>query len=249
MATTLTQQEQAILRYELDDEDIKEQLHYKGMMISAGNAFVAGHRNSRSEEGQFEPSLILKEREPVCSYFQEYLYFLNYKKDLCIFKQEKVDNCGFYALDIRGKCEYQLEGCVNMMEAQAIIEWLKTGPYATRTKEVLLVTPFVTQKRILSALLHSHQMSCEVATFYNLKDKLWDAIVFCPVLTQENPRPFAFDQGDNWIYSLIVRVKEALWVIGDLRILDPKMHSPSGCLAKVIHVNNNEQVADSTELA
>lgn len=249
IATTLSQQEQAILRFGLDDEDIKEQLHYKGMMISAGNAFITGQRNSRIEEEQFEPTLILKERESVCSYFEEYLYFLNYKKDLCIFKQEKVNNCGFYALDIRGKCEYQLEGCVNMMEAQAVIEWLRTGPYATKTKEVLIVTPFVTQKRILISLLHSHQINCEVSTFYNLKDKLWQTIVFCPVLTQENPRPFAFDQGDNWIYSLIIRAKEALWVIGDLRILDPKMHSPSGCLAKVIHVNNNEQVADLVELA
>ncbi len=250
MATTLVQQEQRVVKSQLDDDEIIEQLHYKGMMISAGNAFQVALRNTHlQEEGNFVPVLSLTERK-VYPLFQDFLYFLNYKKDLPGLKQGQIEApSAFYTLDVKGKCEYQLDGCVNLLEAQAIIDWLKSGPYANKSKGVIVVTSFVAQKQLLKALLSQHQLHCEVSTFYQLAATSWDCVVFSPVYTIEEPRPFVFDQGDNWIYSLIVRAVETFWLIGDLRVFDPKMHSPSGCLAKVISMNHSEETADSVDLA
>ena len=129
---------------------------------------------------------------------------------------------------VKGECVKQHPGFYNPQEAKAIVYWLKENPQA----KAVVVTPFAAQQKYLQAFCEAHQVQCEIYTFHHLPFKQWPYVIFSPVLTHQQDRPFIFDQGEAYFYSMLTRALECFVIVGDDLIFDPKMHSPSGKIAK-----------------
>lgn len=209
-------EEWALKAYGLEEEETIEQLQYKGMLLGTGNAFSVALANSS---------------------YQQLLDHGMYSSVLSLDGQMKPD-LKYHSVLVEGESEPSENMRINQKEAAAIAAWLSKD--LPLLDETAIVTPFQSQKE---AILHELQLcniSCEVLTFYELKEKQWQNIIFSPVYTHKDKRPFVFDQGDHLLYSLIIRAIENLWVIGDLTIFDLKTHSPSGHLAKLLFAKKHE---------
>lgn len=204
----------------LGDEEIIEQLQYKGMLASTGNAFSVALSNSSYqqllEHGINSASLLLSENDHQPMHY--------------------------HCLQINGASESKGNALINEGEATAIVNWLVTGPLSTALHNTLVVTTFPSQKELIEQQLQAKSLTCDVMTCCELPDKQWQNVVFSPVYTSKDQRPFIFDQGDHLFYSIIARAKNNLWIVGDLGIFDSKMHSPSGNLAKRLFAKNEEEI-------
>jgi hypothetical protein len=147
-----------------------------------------------------------------------------------------------HALNEPGESKSAGNALINEQEATKIATWLKTDILSKELSQTAIITPFIMQKELIVAKLKAQNIYCEVLTFCELTEKQWSNIVFSPVYTQKDQRPFIFDQGEQLLYSITIRALHHLWVIGDLSIFDPKMHSPSGNLAKLLFEKEREQV-------
>lgn len=189
------------------DEETIEQLHYKGMLQSAGNAFTVALANnayqSMTEYGMWASTLAL----PVVPQTLSYLL-----------------------VPVCGKSELQTQGLCNPIEAKAISD----GLLKNKSTSTAIITPFYAQKVLLETYLAAAQIECVVFTLDALPHQTWDHIIFSPVYTHADRRPFIFDQGDHYFYSMRARAHKTFTIIGDSAIFDPKMHSPSGNIAKMI---------------
>lgn len=202
-------EEWALQKYALSDEEIVEQLHYKGMLLGTGNAFSVALINSTYHQW-FDESLTSS------------AFSLN--------TQNEDQKLQYHGVMVEGQSEQKANMLINKPEAIAIVSWI--NEHLSSTNDTVIVTPFQAQKEILLHLLQAEKLTCEVFTFYELADKHWQNIIFSPVYTHQDKRPFLFDQGDHLFYSMVKRAIDHLWIIGDLKIFDPKTHSPSGHIAK-----------------
>ncbi|MBI2790439.1 MAG: hypothetical protein HYX61_00660 [Gammaproteobacteria bacterium] len=211
--------------YGFDDEECIEQLQYKGMLASTGNAFSVALSNSSYqqllEHGINSANLSLSEND------HQPLHY--------------------HCLQVGGASEPKGNALINQDEATAIVNWLVTGPLITALHNTLIVTPFPSQKELIEQQLQAKSLTCDVMTCCELPDKQWQNVVFSPVYTSKDQRPFIFDQGDHLLYAIITRAKNNLWIVGDLGIFDSKMHSPSGNLAKRLFAVEKERVAEISE--
>jgi hypothetical protein len=209
----------------LNDEECIEQLQYKGMLASTGNAFsVALSNNSYQqflEHGINSSNLSLSDNDHQPQYY--------------------------HCLQVSGTSEPKGNALINEGEATAIADWLTTGPLSAVLHNTLIVTPFPSQKELIEQQLEAKSLTCDVMTCCELPNKQWQNVVFSPVYTQKDQRPFIFDQGEHLLYSVIARAKNNLWIMGDLGIFDPKMHSPSGNLAKRLFAVEKERAAEISE--
>jgi hypothetical protein len=191
-------EEEAVLeQFQLQDDEVIEQLHYKGMLAGSGNAFRVALVHAGIEHQSVNAPIPLLGK-----------------------------------LMVAGVSERQDKGLQNSIEVHQIINWLLTGPLAHDHANTIVVTSFNAQKKLLRHLLAEAGIGCNVFTFYELPETSVDNVIFSPVYTHLDRRPFLFDQGYSYFNSLFHRVNKILWIIGDLQIFDPKMHSPSGLLAK-----------------
>ncbi len=213
-------EEWELARYELTEEEIIEELQYKGMLLSNGTAFRVALANSAYQEiydhGVQVAGLSIDTESPELEY---------------------------HGMTAIGDSRYQGKELVNESQAQIIVQWLTTGPLAKAHEQTAILTPFGAQKEFLLQKLKDKSISCEVLTFDELTGKRWHHVIFSPVYTAQNQRPFVFDQGENMIYSLQRRATQSVWVIGDLSIFDERMHSPSGNLAKKLFAKVEQVVA------
>lgn len=202
-------EESALAGYQLEDDEVIEQLHYKGLLLSVGNAFtVALTNNSRQ----------------ACEY-GAYLSTL---------KIEKMSAPTVALTHVAGKSEQSAGSMMNVAEVSAIVHWLKTGPVAHEQAQIMVITPFCAQKELLISSFKAEGIMCPVHLLDELSTKEWTQVVFSPVYTATDRRPFMFDQGEHFLYSALARAKKGFWILGDSRIFDAKMHSPSGKLAKLL---------------
>ncbi|MGD9592465.1 MAG: AAA domain-containing protein [Candidatus Berkiella sp.] len=204
-----TPEEWELATFNLNDEITVEQLQYKGMMLSTGNVFNVALSNSAYQEiydhGVQIASLSLSYEEQALQY---------------------------HSMSMVSKSGIKNNQYVNEAQAEFIVQKLLTGELAKAHDITAIITPFVSQKELIERHLKAKEIDCEVYTFDNLPFKQWQNIIFSPVYSAKDQRPFVFDQGENMLYSLKRRAINHLWVIGDLDIFDARMHSPSGNLAK-----------------
>ncbi|MBN9287483.1 MAG: hypothetical protein BGO43_02005 [Gammaproteobacteria bacterium 39-13] len=206
-------QEWALKKYELDEEETIEQLQFKGMLLGTGNAFSVALANST---------------------YQQLLDHGMYSSTLSLHAEVGTATClNYHGEMVQGQSASKGNMRINSQEASAIATLLSKGSLVLET--TVVVTPFQAQKDIILQELKTKNLSCEVLTFYELYDKQWTHVIFSPVYTSKDQRPFIFDQGDHFLYSIIARATENFWVVGDLTIFDAKTHSPSGHLARVLH--------------
>ncbi len=202
----------------LDDEEMIEQLQYKGLLPSTGNAFSVALANSA---------------------YQQFLDHGITANKLSLMSDE-APTLEYHAINVVSESEQKGNALINEAQAKFIADWLTTGPLNKSLAETAIITPFPSQKETIKDYLVTHHLQCEVMTFFELDHKQWTNVIFCPVYTSKDQRPFVFDQGDYLLYSLFIRATKNVWVIGDLSIFDPKMHSPSGNLAKVLFEKRDE---------
>lgn len=227
-------EERALAKHHLDDEETIEQMHYKGMLIGTGNALTVALANTRApilalDAGLYHPQIAdyLGERqfEPL--------------------SQANPDE-GMHFLNIAGSVEKEGLLQSNELEAHTIVHWILNGPFKTKQHQIQIFTPFAAQQQFIQQQLQLAGLHCPVYDFAHLPNQVKEVVIFSPVYTQSCRRPFVFDRGEHHFYRMIARARRAFWVIGDKRIFDPKMHSPSGQLAKRLFsqsgvVSNNPQ--------
>lgn len=216
-------EERALAKHQLQDEDIIEQMHYKGMLQSIGNAFQVALANSNVISCQL-PSRIL--------YHPAINQVLRINKKTLQVTEKFNEGDGLHLLDKPGNCEKQGNEFVNELQAAAIVDWLLQGPLRARLADIQIMTPFNLQQQVLLAKLQAAGIACPVYDFQNLPSRVCDYVIFSPVMTLGMQRPFLFDRGEQHFYRMMVRASRGFWIVGDKRIFDPKTHSPSGQIAK-----------------
>lgn len=200
----------------LHEEETVEQLCCKQMLIASGNAFTVALSNSSYKEKQ--------DFDIFCATLALPAYSVE----------------TFEFIDIAGESEVRGQEYVNKLEAEKVVHWLQTGALRHAHPACVVVTPFQAQKRLILQLLEKADVLCPVHTFEDFPFLQWEQVVFSPVYTVKNARPYLFDQGEHFLHSVMMRAKKCFWVIGDKRIFNVTTHSPSGWLAKRLfaHVKN-----------
>lgn len=124
----------------------------------------------------------------------------------------------------------------NQDEAIAIAEWLANYyPTLEASDSIAILTPFAAQKACIEAQLSNQKLSrIPVLTFESLAHHFYDRIIFSPTYTSFDPKPLCFDQGAQWLHVAVQHALKSFWVFGDPAIFDPKTHSPSGYLGKLL---------------
>ncbi|MBS0289414.1 MAG: DNA2/NAM7 family helicase [Proteobacteria bacterium] len=192
------------------DDEVLDQLDFKAMLPSTGNAMCVALANSAYQQ------------------LDEHGFMTN---NLSLLPNE---NMPFYqGILVEGTSRLIGNALINEEEAQFIVKWLVSGPLSQEWQKTAIITPFLLQRNFLKNCLIENNITCEVFMFNELHCQQWDNVIFSPVYTAQDQRPFIFDQGDNLLYSLARRACK-IWVIGALGIFDQRMHSPSGKLAKLL---------------
>jgi hypothetical protein len=215
-------EERALAKHQLDDEETIEQMHYKGMLLGTGNALTVAMANTKVsmaslDAGFYHPQIAGFLKEAALSSPEAFI----------------VDE-GLHLLNITGSAEKRGHQFINELEAHAIVNWLINGPFANKQHLIQIFTPFSLQKDFIKQQLQLAGVTCTVYDFAHLPNQVGDYVVFSPVHTNACRRPFIFDRGSHHFYRMMARARRAFWIIGDKRIFDPKMHSPSGQLAKCL---------------
>lgn len=154
----------------------------------------------------------------------------NQSKKIDSMKQQKV-----IFIDVKDKDRDNHS--ISQKEATAIQVWLHANEQIA--DHILIVTPFHQQKCLLESQL-SDGAHITVATFDTLPDEPCQIVIFSTVYQQCYPRPFIFDEGDAYLYSLLALCQDKLIVIGDKGIFQANRHSPSGKFAKWVESANQE---------
>ncbi|MGE3317696.1 MAG: hypothetical protein AB7I18_00200 [Candidatus Berkiella sp.] len=213
-------EERALAKHQLDDEETIEQMHYKGMLIGTGNALTVALANTRApimtlDAGLYHPQIA------------EYLGEKQYESSIVFSADE-----GMHFLNIAGCVEKIGPAQRNELEAHTIVHWILNGPFKAKQHLIQVVTPFAAQQQFIRQQLQLVGVHCPVYDFAHLPNQVGEIVVFSPVYTHLCRRPFIFDRGEHHFYRMIARARRAFWIVGDKRIFDAKMHSPSGQLAK-----------------
>jgi len=215
-------EERALAKHQLDDEETIEQMHYKGMLIGTGNALTVALANTRVPVMTLDAGLY---HPQIADFLGERQY-----EPLTEFTADE----GMHFLNIAGCVEKNGLAQRNELEAHTIVHWVLNGPFKAKQHLIQVFTPFAAQRQFIQQQLQLAGVRCPVYDFAHLPNEVGEYGVFSPVYTQLCRRPFIFDRGEHHFYRMIARARRAFWIVGDKRIFDPKMHSPSGQLAKRI---------------
>lgn len=217
--------EQLLLANGLEDDDYLDDLQYKGMRLSNGNAHTISVANASRE------SMILYEVECKNLNLLDFINgFRNYK---CVsLKEISEENPldGLHFLETEGHNHQQVDGIVNPMEARAIQQWLEKNASMLEGKTIAVMTPHDAQ----ASLIQKNMPSVSTYTLSNLPDKMWDYVIFSTVFTTKDQRPYVFDQKETFFYSVVSHARRGVWIVGERALYNPKTHSPSGKLAKYL---------------
>ncbi len=218
-------EERALSKHQLDDEETIEQMHYKGMMLGTGNALTVALANSAAPLISLVPDKI---------YHPDIGRFLGEPPALRQQIEQELFSPfdGLHFVEIEGVTEKRNREFVNEHEAQTVVQWILSGPLRSRQQLIQIFTPFKAQQHYLNQQLQAAGLSCAVYDLTSLPNQVSDYVIFSPVYTAGCRRPFVFDRGDQHFYRMVARARCGFWIIGDKRIFDAKMHSPSGKLAK-----------------
>lgn len=227
--------EQIAFHYEIaEDDEMMENHSIDGVLSSGASAFSLAMRHSRL------PGLMLTHQMRVAAAFTQYLNKNAYRGRLINQMPANLRaEPAFLGVHVKGFCSGAYTAESNLREAQTLVAWLKTHQKMIRLRHpgmaledcICIVTPFSGQQTLLLQLLEN---TVPVWQSEMLPDRLWPIVMFSPVITLQQARPFLFDQQANLLHAAVMLAQERLIVVGDGEIFDESMHSPSGQLAKCI---------------
>ena len=143
----------------------------------------------------------------------------------------------------------------NMMEAQAIVEWIKKNQAKilnaageSKLSDCIgIITPFKPQKELLDNLLKQSGLIIDrVGTVHALQGAEKPLIIFSPVYTTESKASnYFFDKSPNMLNVAVSRAKLSFIVFGDMGIFDVKRADfPSSLLAKYLFSDSKNEIVD-----
>lgn len=112
----------------------------------------------------------------------------------------------------------------------ALLNWIEQS--GVGASEIGIITLFEKQKRELGASLAS--CGIEIRTIAEANDFHRQIILFVPGYTLFDKKPYAFDQGEQLFNRAFLCAYQQFLVFSDMAIFDPKTHSPSGHVAKML---------------
>lgn len=220
--------QQLLLEHGLFNEDLYDDLNYKGMLLSTGDAWRIAFCNRAYDE-----VCLLRDLEPRHPVLMAYCNTFHQGKLVSQpFEEKDPAEEGLHFLPVKSHSHPQNNQRVNPIEAKVIHDNLLAFGDKFSQEALIIVTLYQAQVLLLQRVLRSTYPEIKIYTYDKLPDRCWDTIIFSTVLTSRDPRPYVFDQNDTFFYSLAARARRGLWVVGDEALYDPKMHSPSGKLAK-----------------
>ena len=101
------------------------------------------------------------------------------------------------------------------------------------SSKVAIITLFEGQKSYLLNKFKSLNLNIPVYLLAEIEVLQKDIILFSPVYTQTQPRPYLLDEGEAPLKKLQACAKQFLYIFADRTIFDPHTHTPSGQLAKI----------------
>jgi hypothetical protein len=233
---------QILANYPILDEERLDELQYKGMLLSTGSAMTVALANSSiqsyTEYGEWRANCILYEIEPRHRDLVTFCNQFHGAKLISTYLGSQTEWDGLHFLASHGQSHPQGHERVNPIEARAIQEWLEKGYALSQSPSVVVVALYQSQVELIKPIIENAFSTVEIYTLDTLPNRNWDYIVFSSVVTANDHRPYLFDLNDTFFYSLVARARRGVWVVGDERVFNATMHSPSGKLAKYIFVNN-----------
>lgn len=236
--------------YQQNEEEI-ETLQILGAALSYANAFVLALNQSRyhpalstcmlSQEG-IKLKYIKRKQQSLFNYWNQSYHgstlILNDPKMLMSLQPP------IYFIDVHNKETGQMIG-VNKLEAETILLCLQEN--MELQSHCVVVTPFYEQQQLLINMLSG--FSIEIYNFSDLPAREYNTIIFSPVYSEHSKRPFLFDEGKSYFYSLISRAKQSFWIVGDRKIFQAYLHSASGDIAKWLDRENRVGRIEDIEIA
>jgi hypothetical protein len=220
--------QQLLAASQVDSDEYYDDLHYKGMLLSTGNAWQVAFHNQF-----YRTPSVLYEVDSKHPAIVAYCNLFHRKKlQSNNFINNDVQYEGIHLLPVEGQHYSQQGEDVNPTEAKAIFDLVQSWQAWLKGETIAIVSFFPHQVMLLQKLFREVQYPVNVIAYQDLSEQCWDYVLFSTVLTKADPRPYIFDQNDTFFYSLTVRAKRGLWIAGQKALFNPKMHSPSGKLAK-----------------
>ena len=75
-----------------------------------------------------------------------------------------------------------------------------------------------------------------------MPDTCFDKVIFSAVYSQNDPRPYVFDEGSEFFLNLLQHVKQHLLIVTDTGVFNPQYRSVSGLLAKALALDEAKAV-------
>lgn len=227
------------------EEDI-EDLQLAGLLMSNGkfSTFIEQHADYSGEQYHLSKQWDMAYKIVDC-----YNQFTHINKlQSCYQGKAKVVN-NFTYLAIQGHKLPFLGSYYNEAEVTAIMQWIKENeatilanyPKNTFADTILICTPFYGQYLALQAACNKYNIAITIELLQTISQKRTPIVIFSPVYTKEDKGMLNFNQGEQLLRNLLLKVKESLLVFGDCQLFDKNLHSASGKFAKfLLETTKNE---------
>jgi len=156
---------------------------------------------------------------------------------------------------IKGQAKISGSSRVNLVEAQAIAEWLATQStkllqsypqYQSLDEIVGIVTPFAAQAQAILKALQAKKLQLQkVGTVHTLQGAEKPLVIFSAVYTTQDTSRYFFDTNINMLNVAVSRAKDSFLVFADMDIFDPlQTQRPSGLLAQYLFAHPSNELTD-----
>ncbi len=205
------------------------------------------------------PGILLREHFRCVPKVISFCNDLVYKRLICMKPEESdpwIEPMSW--AHVRGQARRVGKSWTNMVEAQAIAEWLARhwntlgecygGPPDER---VAVITPFGSQCGVLRQALEKHlgdkAALVTVGTVHTLQGMERNLVVFSPTVnfaSSNGGTPF-FNRGVHMLNVAVSRAKNTFVVIGDMSLFDASAgHAPSAILARHLYRSPENELTD-----
>lgn len=153
-------------------------------------------------------------------------------------------------MHVEGRARKEGQSRSNRIEAEAIAAWLQeAAPRISAAYEgrpvadvVAVLSPFTAQIAILRRLLDRRYPGMIIGTVGSLQGAERDVVIFSSVYDPSVRSPLFFDRGKEMFNVAVSRARDAFFVVGDMRVFDPKSSAPSSFLARALFARDENQV-------
>lgn len=220
------------------EEDL-EDLAYRGIQ-SSGSAFCVAKAVSAFKKIQIDGvmafcELSLQEQTRIHPAIFEYSRVM-YARSVQVLREDSDDNVWLPLcyVHIQGEKQSFELSYKNVMEAEVLLDWLVKNRVRLANKSTAIVTLFLGQKQYLMERLMQLNLQISVYLLNETDNLSQDIILFSPVYTRYDVKPYLLDQGETFLHVALTRARESFMIFADMDIFNAHTHTPCGHLAKLL---------------